>query len=125
VGTGAGTRAAVKRVRVQQVFSKKKTDRLFSNPYPFTRPRIQIPRVPDTGTDCTRRVLTNLYFHPIQQPQLQESYMHLVLLYFCRPVVITHVLSCVSFGECQVFKTGLTFLDFSPPRRRLASARCQ
>jgi hypothetical protein len=42
--TGAGTRAAGKRVRVQRVFSKKKTDRPFSNPYPSTR------LYPGTGT---------------------------------------------------------------------------
>jgi hypothetical protein len=58
----AGTRA---RVRVQRVFSKKKTDRPFSNPYSFTR------LYPGTGTNtagtgrgytgkgCTRRVLAN------------------------------------------------------------------
>jgi hypothetical protein len=53
----AGTRAAGKRVRVrvQRIFSKKKTDRPFSNPYPctrlpaYTRAWVRIPRVPDTG----------------------------------------------------------------------------
>jgi hypothetical protein len=49
----AGTRVRV-RVRVQQIFSKKKTDRPFSNPYPctrlpaYTRAWVRIPRVPDT-----------------------------------------------------------------------------
>jgi hypothetical protein len=62
--TGAGTRAAGKRVRVQKVFSKKNWPAL-SNPYPctrlsaYTRARVRIPRVPGTGTGCTRRVLAN------------------------------------------------------------------
>jgi hypothetical protein len=56
-GYGYGRRAAAgKRVRVQQVFSKKKTDRRFTNPYSFTR------LYPDTSTGCTRRVLANPYF---------------------------------------------------------------
>jgi hypothetical protein len=56
----AGTRAAGKRVQVQRVFSQKKTDRPFSNPYPFTRlyPGTGTYTVGTghgyTGTDCTR-----------------------------------------------------------------------
>jgi hypothetical protein len=46
----AGTRAAGKRVRVQRVFPKKKTDRPFSNRYGYRG---------YTGTGYTRRVLAN------------------------------------------------------------------
>jgi hypothetical protein len=64
-GTGGGYGYAGKRVRIQWVFFQKKTDRPFSNPYPFTR------LYPGTGTGtagmdrgytatgCTRRVLAN------------------------------------------------------------------
>jgi hypothetical protein len=49
--TGGGRRTAGKRVRIQRVFFKKKTDRPFSNPYTctrlpaYTRTRVRIPRV--------------------------------------------------------------------------------
>jgi hypothetical protein len=52
---------SVRRVWVQRVFSKKKTDRPFSSPYPctrlpaYTRARVQIPRVP--GTDTRVRIV--------------------------------------------------------------------
>jgi hypothetical protein len=41
-------------------FQKKKTDRPFSNPYPFTR----LYSGTGMGTGCTRRVLANLYSVP-------------------------------------------------------------
>jgi hypothetical protein len=47
IATGTRVRARAvddKRVRVQRVFFQKKTDRPFSNPYPFTR------LYPGTGT---------------------------------------------------------------------------
>jgi hypothetical protein len=59
-----GRRAAGKRVRVQRVFSKKNWPALLKPVPVYTRARIWIPRVPGTDTDCTRRILANLYAEP-------------------------------------------------------------